>query len=521
VIPLPDTQQLISEGNAAAISPDGKNIVYAAEQDGAQQLYFRPMDQFEAIPIPGTEGAASPFFSPDGEWVGFWSGDLLKKTPIDGGPSFTLCEKAGRYASWAQDDTILFTAVSSPMTIFRVSASGGTPQAVTTLNTEKGDNIHFAPKLLPDGKTMLFGVFDRAGAHIALKDLETNERKILMSDSLFAHYLPTGHLVFTRGTSWPTTLLAVRFNLENLEIMGEPIPLLEGIGRPAFGISSEGTLLFVPGGDLPRYSLVWVDRHGNEETLLQNPGLLLNPRISPDGQRLSYAKESEPLYDVCIYDIRRGTESKLVLGGAFRPIWTPDGTRVTFASKNEDDQWMLTWKSADGSGPSEPFTEGTSNIPILTSWSPDGAVLAYMILDPVNGRDIWMLPTEEGREPYPFLQSPHGEAHAMFSPDGRFVAFTSNESGRDEIYVQPFPGSGGKWSVSTDGGAQPVWAKDGRELYYRHDNQLLAVTIETDPAIVVGQPSVLFEGNYHWGAAAGAGTDLTSNYDVSPDGERF
>ena len=356
-------------------------------------------------------------------------------------------------------------------------------------------------------------------ARIVVQSLETGERRIVVEGGSFPRYSPTGHVVFAR----PGTLLAVPFDLARLEATGPPAPVVEGVlwnrftGAAQFALSRTGSLAYVPGSELAANAvLVWVDRRGGARPLPAPPRPYENPRLSPDGSRVAVDVND----DVWVYDLVRGTLTRLTFEPTENetPVWTPDGKRVTYASDRQGKPRSVFWKPADGSSPEELLLT-RENHAHVTSWSPDGRVLAVTDFDPVQGGDgdIWLFPADGKGEARPFLKTPFGERAGRFSPDGRWIAYTSNESGRDEVYVQVLPGPGGKWQVSTDGGGQPVWARSGRELFYRNGDKLMATPVTAQPTFFAGTPRVLFAGRY-WQSLPGRG-DAT--YDVSPDGQRF
>ena len=366
-------------------------------------------------------------------------------------------------ASWGTDEIIVFTPHSNS-TLFEVSAAGGIPQALTALDSEKSERGHFAPQVLPGGKTVLFGVGSAAGGHIAVKSLETGERRVVLEGPARARYVPTGHLVFVQAG----TLMAVAFDLEQLEVTGEPIPLLQGImqvggaNSPAhFTFSHTGTLVYLPADTAPQEgrTLVWVDRQGAVQPLATPPRTYLNPRLSPDGQRVTFQLGGGALADIWVYDIRRENLTRLTFEHGGLPIWTPDGERITFQSVRLGPR-NLFWKPANGAGDAERLLE--SELPnTAQSWSPDGKLLAFSEVHPNSNGDIWILPLEGEGKPELFLRTPFSETAPVFSPDGHWLAYRSNESGRYEIYVQPFPGPGGKWQISTEGGGEAAWARGG------------------------------------------------------------
>ena len=318
-----------------------------------------------------------------------------------------------------------------------------------------------------------------------------------------------------------TSCGAAPFDLEHLQLTGPPAVVLEGIaiyskelGQTQFSVSESGSLVYIPGG-LSQRTLVWVDRQGAVEPLAAPLRIYDDPRLSPDGQRLAVQLGPEGNSDIWIYHIPRGTLTRLTFERGNMPRWTPDGKRVAFGSTRAGGPENLFWKPADSSGPAEQLTE-SERVQLPSSWSPDGQVLAFEEFHPTAGSDIWVLPLQGERKPRPFLQTQFVERAPMFSPDGHWLAYTSNESGRNEVYVQPYPGPGGKWQISNEGGNEPLWAKNGRELFYRDGDKMMAVPVTTQPTFRAGTPTLLFEGQYHndfnWSPP---------NYDVTPDGQRF
>jgi serine/threonine-protein kinase len=547
VIQLPSTAPLAVETwrPAVAFSPDGSRLVYVANRDGTRQLYLRQMDRLEATPIPGTEGGHSPFFSPDGQSVGFIVGYDLKKVSVSGGAPEPLAHisPVTRGASWGPDDTIIFTpsqngglsrtsAVGNAASPYAFSDASSHPmeaQILTTPDPTKGEYSHRWSQFLPGGKTVLFtidtgGSFDEA--RIGVLSLETGKVNVLLDGGTNARYSPTGHIVFSRAGA----LLAVPFDLERLERTGDPVTVVEGIlmepgGAAHFTFSDDGSLAYVPGAMLvPDRKLVWVNRQGEVDPLPAEAREYMHPSLSPDGKQLAVTIREGSNYDVWVSEVERGSLGRLTShpGEDFAPIWTPDGKQVTFASEMTGTGPILWWRPADASGPQELLLEreeGRGQYP--SSWSPDGQTLAFTdLLDPVKGQDIWMLPLEGKQEPWAFLDTEFEESGAMFSPDGRLLAYTSNETGRDEVYLQPFSVTGprGTKQVSVGGGAEPLWAPDSRELFYRDGDKMMAVAIETEPELSVGTPRLLFEGRF---LPVLSGDEPGSSYDISPDGERF
>ena len=493
-----------------AISPDGTRIVYSAND----QLYVRALDEMEPSPLRGAEsGAYSPFFSPDGRWVGFWIAGQLKKVSITGGAPVTLCAVPSLWgASWTPDDTIVFG--SGLGGIQRVSAVGGTPEVLIPIDA--GGRVA-GPSILEDGKTVLFTLARRAsgsGAQIVAQSLETGERRVLIEGGIDARYLPTGHLVY----GFEGDLLAVPFDVDRLEVTGDPVPVVEDVRTTAFGgaaqftFSETGALVYIPGAIRePERTLVWVDRGGNATPLAEMRRAYQRPRFSPDGKRLAVMVGSGVEADVWLLDTGRGVLTRMTFEGGVRLIWTPDGTRIVFASVRVAGNFDMFWKPANGSGAADQLTEGAYRIP--DSISPDGKFLLFRQQNADTEADIGVTSFEEQSEPEILLGTPFNELHATISPDGRWFAYTSDESGRPEVYVRSFPDLGGKWQVSAEGGGEPVWSRDGKELFYRSGDKMMAARIATEPELAAERPVVLFEGAYEL-----SGGGVTSNYDVAPDG---
>jgi Tol biopolymer transport system component len=513
--PLADTSR-----NEVAISPDGRNIVYLAMVDGKTQLYLRHLEDDTVSPIDGTVGGTNPFFSSDGESVVFVMPDgQLKRVSVGGGSPITLHQTSEVWGggSWFED-TILFAVYGGPGAgLYRISATGGEPEVLAVPKPQEGRFEYRSPKMLPGGKAILSTV--RVGFATFQTDvllLETGEQKTVLEEGRQAYYVSTGHLVFEQpGTG---TLMAAPFDLDRLEVTGDSSAVLQGVradgpGWTDYMLSDEGTLVYVPGSTIKQRSLVWVDREGKTEPVTEIQRNFLDPRLSPDGQRLAVTVRTDlGAFDVWIYDIARGTLTPFTFDGTSRSqVWTPDGTRLTFHTHrvNEDIFWML----ADGTGEAEQLTTSlTVQTPL--SWSPED-VLAYTE-GSVNQRDIWVLPIKGEREPQSFLATQFDERHPMFSPDGKWIAFTSNQSGQDEVYVKPYPEEGGIVQISTGGGREPLWGHNGNELFYRNGNTMMLVPVQTQPTMSAGLPRPLFEGSYVYDSP-----DFTSNYDVSLDGQRF
>ncbi len=377
------------------------------------------------------------------------------------------------------------------------------------------------------GKTIShYKIIEKLGAggqgedyQTAVLSLETGEQKIVLDEGRQAHYLPTGHLVYAKTEN----LMAAPFDLEALEVTGDPITLLEGVrgsrgGGIDFSLSRNGTLIYVSSETEKQTQLVWVDRRGTTEALYEIQRNFQEPRFSPDGGRVSVTVGGGEDSNIWIYETARGILTPLTSEGQSKSaIWTPDGKRVAFSS-NRNDEWNISWMPTDGSGEVEELTVG-KNPQTPGSWSPDGQVLAFVqSFSVANKDDIWLLPIAGERQSQLFLGTQFDEVLPAFSPDGRWIAFSSDPSGSDEIYVKSFSGEDGSIQVSTDGGIEPVWAHDGKELFYRNEDRVMAASVQTGPSFQAQTPTLLFEGPYLNGTTLAGGS---VNYDVSPDGQRF
>ena len=515
---------------AVAISRDGTFIVYSAieENPGPKvkpQLYLRRMDQPAAQPIAGTEGGTCPFLSPDGRWVGFLADGKLKKVLVEGGVPSPLCDASFLYgATWGRDSIVFSDEADSGLS--RVPAEGGKPETLTKPDPKRDEGSPRLPSWLPNGKAVLFTAMKHSfdpKPWLALLRLDTGGWRVLIEDAADARYVPTGHLLFLRQG----TLMAVRFDLDKLEVIGQPVALVENVmqgfgltyrhrtGAGQLGISDTGSLIYAPGGvpQPPGNSLLWVDQRGMEQpaAALQFP--FSEVRLSSDGQRVAYTTGGQELL-VYVYDLARGTNSRLTgEGWSFYAIWTPDGKRVLFSwGKSTTDS--LFWQPYDGSSPMERLT--TSEYGQRPgSWSSDGNTLAFVEEHhPDTGDDIALLDVRS-RRMTPFLNSRYSEWYPEFSPDGRWMAYTSDESSRQEVYVRPFPGPGMKRQVSIEGGSEPLWARNGRQLFFRREDQVWAVDVRTDGVFVASKPRLLFE------KPGCARTYPIRAYDLSLDSQRF
>ncbi|HET9406431.1 MAG TPA: protein kinase [Candidatus Sulfotelmatobacter sp.] len=518
VITLPPGQHLAGlDQPAVALSPDGTHLAYVAVQGNTQQLYLRAMDSLEARPIPGTEGATEPSFSPDGQWLGFFASGNLKKVSVSGGAALTLGDALQPRGGSSGSRGLIAFVPSWASTVQQVPDAGGTPQALT--HFAKGENSHRWPEFLPGGKAVLFSAAMTTSTwvnpQVAVYSIATGERRNLVQLGTQPRYALSGHLVYAHAG----TLMAAAFDPQRLALTGAAVPVVEGVrqsavsGAAQYSLSATGSLVYVPGSvQADQRKLVWVTRNGAEQPIAAPARAYRIPGLSPDGRRIVVAIDDEGA-QTWLYDLSRDTLTRLTFGGTVNqaPVWSPDGKRVAFQSNKEGSLNVFSQR-ADGSGGLERLTTGSS--PAANSWSSDGQLLAFVDIDPTTGWDIWVLRLSD-RKAQPFLQTASNESSPRFSPDGHWLAYVSDESGHYEVYVQPYPGPGGKWQISADGGMEPVWNPNGRELFYRSGRKMMAVEIATQPGFTAGKPRVLFEGDY-------LPTPLQfPNYDVSQDGQRF
>jgi eukaryotic-like serine/threonine-protein kinase len=512
---------------ALALSPDGRRLVYAAAVKGISGLYVRRLDRLDATLLPGTQGAANPFFASDGSAVGFFAEGKLKTVSLDGSSPRVICEAPrGRGGSWETPNTIVF-APSSDMPLFRVNASGGRPEPVTTLGQRPRERSHRWPEVLPGGRTVLYTAGNPtdnnfSDAQLVAQSLTVpGDRRVLLNGAENARYA-AGHLVYLMGS----VILAAPFDVERVEITGDPLIVVDGlsmsryVGAAQFAVSKDGSLVYLPpGGNGPRMSLTWVTRSGAMTPVDNIRGFFSGVRLSPDVRRAAVSVNDGDA-DVRIYDLARGTFSRVTYSAEYEgnPVWTPDGTRIAFASERGPGVQMF-WKRWDDprgapgalaqpKGQDEPLAPGVyARIP--QAWTADGKYLAFTENHPDTRRDIWILPIAPGAKPYSIVTTPFEDSQPAFSPDGKWIAYQSNESGEDEVYARAFQQPSGRFQISTGGGTAPRWATNG-ELYYLHKGTITAVSVTTTgAALKVGPPRPLFQ------------VEPATSYDVTADGQRF
>jgi eukaryotic-like serine/threonine-protein kinase len=535
VLPLPPGVRLnLSRRPSIAVSPDGRTIVFRAVEDGVPRLYRRELGGSDATPIAGTEQGFSPFFSPDGEWLGFFTSTELKKVPLAGGSPVHISPVPPVTAggAWDRDGTIVFTlTVNSPL--FRVPETGGKFQMISKLDPSRGEHSHLWPQILPERRGILVSMVvgrdfqDFENSQIVVLDPKSGRRTVVLEGTSFARYA-AGQLVFVRGGS----MFRAPFDLTRLALTGSPIPLPEkvaihsGIGIASFALTNDGTFVYAEGPPAvsPRSVVLRLDRQGTEKELPLPAATYEDPRLSPDGKTLVVGKCDGESCKLVLYDLDRNVLTPFTSepGRFFNPVWSPDGRRLAYSGFAVGAPTLYV-KNADGSGPPRRLTEAPTELAqaaeFPNSWSPDGRTIAYvMVRQLITGRperDVWLVSADEKRSaPRHWMETTYAESAAAFSPDGQLMAYVSDESGRNEVYVRPFSGTGGRIKVSNEGGMEPVWTRGGRELLYRNGNQFLSVDIRTDPLLAAGGSRVLFSGDF----TPGGREDAPFGYAVSADG---
>jgi predicted Ser/Thr protein kinase/WD40 repeat protein len=534
----------IADNVPVAIAPDGTRIVYGMRgPDGKERLVTRLLDQANASPLAGTEDGVDAFFSPDGQWVGFFADGKMKKVSVQGGSPVTICDAPSPHgASWGEDGNIVAALVATAG-LARVSSAGGPPQALTRTG-DKGELNHYWPQILPTGGAVLFSASTSGvafeDASVEVFSTKTGEKKTLLSGGYFGRYFPTGAASGSLVYVHEGTLFGVPFDPVRLELKGTAAPLLEDVagnprtGAGRFDYSGLGTLIYESGKIAsPRWTMAWLDGSGKTQPVPGlAPGFYTTPRISPDGERLTFrngvGSSGAAKGDIFVYDLRRETLQRLTFTNQenFYPIWAPDGKHIAFRSPSPSGGSYIKWIRSDGAGEPSLLLE-TESIANPYSISPDGQRLAYRQQTDGNGVDLWTLPIDLKDPDHPkpgkaeaFLQTQSNEANGAFSPDGRWIAYQSDDTGKYEIYVRPFSGPrGGKWQISTGGGQLAIWSRNGRELFFETlDNHIMVVNYTTsgNSFTVVGKPHV-------WSDTQIGGVTGSSiqNYDLAQDGKHF
>jgi Tol biopolymer transport system component/tRNA A-37 threonylcarbamoyl transferase component Bud32 len=504
------------------ISPDGRLLAFRGiDTNGNAQLWVRPMDSVEARPLAGTEGAkddARPIWSPDSRYVAFFVGDKLKKVPVAGGPAQTICDADGADGSWSTSGEILYDGVATAP-LMQVSASGGIAKPAVSVDDLEGVSSLGWPEFLPDGKQYIF-LADQLDddTRVMIRSLGSDGGRVLMTSDSRVQYVEPGYLVYVLNGM----LVAHPFDPDAGELTGEPLPLADSIGVSAVGLadfsaSHDGTLAYRAGQTGAR-KLLWRDRAGREVGQVGQPAEFNTSWISPDGKRV-VVNVTEPdgsNVDLWIHDLERGVATRFTFDSEWDgvPVWSPDGARIVFSSNRGEGSADIYWKDASGAGTAQLLLSAEDGIyPI--DWSQDGKFLAYNLRSPETGWDVWAAAMDGLSEPFPVLQTEFAEVRASFSPDARWLVYNSNESGQMEVYVTQFPGPGGKWQVSTNGGSEPRWSADGSEIFYLDPSQnMVTVPVSTGDTFTAGLPDTLFDAELFPLVAR-------NRYSVTKDGQRF
>ncbi len=518
----------VSVTSARIISPDGQRIAFAAtDSAGKTLLWVRPLDQLTMQPLAGTDDANYPFWSADSRFIGFFSRGKLKKVEASGGPVETLCDAPNfRGGAWTRDGVILF-APTNGGPLFKVLAAGGEPTPVTALDSSRQDASHRWPFFLPDGYHFLYYVSsaleEKRGIYVG--SLKAGETQFLLKTSTQAMYSPSrnekgGYLLFVREG----TLMAQRFDDQGLKTLGDAFPIVEKVALRTsfntadFSISENGTLAYQSGGAISNH-LVWFNRTGKQLGAIAAEVSYQYPNLSPDERRVvAEGEDQSGALNIWLIDLARVISTRFTFFPTSIPIWSPDGSKIVYTTQSGGAE-VLYQKTSSGAGKDEELYRSPDLHKHPTDWSRDGKFILYDNLS-LNSRtryDLYVLSLTGDRKPIPYLQSPFEERQGQFSPDGKLVAYVSDESGKFEIYVQPFPATGAKWQISRDGGVMPRWRKDGKELYFiAPDKKLMAVQVKPAPTFEYGLPQPLFETR-----SINLSFNVGIEYAVTGDGQRF
>jgi serine/threonine-protein kinase len=533
-VTAPEPGIFVASFNArVGISPDGRTIAFNTTASGLDLLYLRSLAELESKRVKDIQSGGAAFFSPDGRWLGFLTTNIaelaIKKLPLSGGAPVTICpHNIGPCgAAWADDDTIYWVD-ENPGGLMSIPVNGGQPKEVAAIDFSGGERLHKYPYALPGAKAVVVTVttaetatFDE-GRIVAFSP-RTAQRKVLLEGGTHPKY-SSGYLLYGHDGK----IMAVRFDPDRLEVQGQSFMALEGLqmsrntGVANFDVSASGDLIYVSGVcDGGARTLVWVDRNGKPETAPLAAKSYLHPRLSPDDRRLAIEVEG-PSHNLFVYDFDRGVLADITTDGVSHwPVWSPDGTQLSYRS-GPMGRFTIWHVPADRSrAPQQVQATGVSQS--AESWSPDGNAIAYTVAGPGNPARIMIASLDGSHQPESIDKEKAPEGSPKFSVDGRWLAYCSNESGKPQVYVQAFPGPGPKIQVSSDGGTDPVWKRNGGELYYRNGDSMMAVPVSTSPSFKAGRPQELWKGHYSHGMSSSCGPPgaTSSNYDVTADGKRF
>jgi serine/threonine-protein kinase len=526
LVTLPNQNLLRTGVQALALSPDGKRLVYTLSEEGQNLLYTRSLDSFTATPIKGPTNGRAPFFSPDGQWIGFLADGKLKKVSVSAGTVQTICDANGfRGASWGSNNTIILSPeFSSGLMV--VSAEGGRLRQVSTLDSTQHERTHRWPQVLPGGEWVLYTIGSQdnpnsyVDARIAIQSIETGERHVLNVRGEMARYVAPGFLIIARNGS----LLAATFSMKTFRTTQPLVPVLDnvdgdgGSGISYFAISDEGRLVYIPGIRNKDLELIWVDKQGKAEPLPIQSGSYSTPRISPDGSRLAVTvgQQVDGNYDIWMYNLKSGSFNRFTFGKSMRfPVWSPDGKVLYFAATSGEQRGIWS-KPADGSSP-ETQIAPFELLPVAYVTRDGRKLILNRLGGSETGESIFALDLDQPQEPEALFPTGISSYSGNLSPDGRFITYGSNETGTLEIFVSTFPNQEGKWQLSSASGLNPLWSPDGKALYYISPlAKMMAVPISTNPVFSSGAPHELFDVSQMFFP-----NSLLANYDISPDGKRF
>jgi serine/threonine protein kinase/Tol biopolymer transport system component len=518
----PEKAEFHDQYSLPAVSPDGLRLAFVATTEGKEQLWVRDLDSLAARALPGTGGASYPFWSPDSRTIAFFAEGKLKKIEAAGGPALILCDVfLARGGTWSNKNVIVWGGFGTG--IFRVPAAGGNATVVTAPGKTSGAGDHRFPWFLPDGRHFLYTdtVSNGAESGVYVADLESKDRKRVVAADSNAVYSPPGYLLFIRER----TLMAQPFDAGKLQTTGDPVPVADQVDSQStsaqnqFSISQNGVLAYTSGREGGGALLTWFDRSGKVTGTLGTPNALGWGAISPDGKTVAVQCIDQGLRDIWLHDLARGTASRFTLGPGSNgyPVWSPDGRHVAFYSQR-DGIGRPFQRTTSGLGQDEVLSKPVGEPPtptVVEDWSRDGRYLSLRTMNPNTKSDIWVLPLNPDKpgdwKPFPYLQTEFAEQFARLSPDGHWLAYTSDESKRNQIYVQSFPTPGGEWQVSTNGGERSIWGRDGKELYFLSlDGTMMVAEVKSGSKFETGVPKSLFN--------VRLARDIDPWFDVSKDG---
>ena len=498
---------------------DSDPFIAQAGPDKPTTLWLRPLDSLTAVPIPGIRDAHHPFWSPDSQWIGFRAGGKLEKIAVSGGAPQTLCDAAGGGSTWNRDGIILFSSGGS---LYRVPDAGGTPTLVLAPDKARHEAAFVYPQFLPDGQHFIFQVFTPGTQTnlIGAGSLDSKTVKRLAQAGSNALYAPPGYVFYLDQAA----LIARPFDAKALRFTGPAVPVAENVELPSggiygfFSVSPAGVLAYQTAAATAANEMTWFNRAGQKLGTVGQPDAHSTPALSPDGSGLAVAVGAMFRTDIWVYDLKRGTGSRLTsnTAGDANPVWSADGTRILFSS-NRDGQYDIYQIAANGLGSTQPVFQSKDRVKYLDDLSADGRYAVYDTGGGITATALWAVPLLGDRKPFAFVQGGFTAGSAQFSPNGRYVAYNSNETGREEVYVRTFPQESGKWQISASGGAEPMWRRDGKELFYLSlDEKLMAVDVNTaSSSFQAGIPKPLFQAQlvplWYW----------RNIYAPSPDGQRF